>query len=336
MLSLLLVPLLAAPTPSLGLVRYEVDARTSTIGFDGTSTLHDFSGKTHAITGDLRADPADPTRLAGGAVWIEARTLDTGNGSRDDDMREVLDVDHHPQVVFRLENVRAQPTGPKGELSATGRFTIKGVEKSRVVHFRLVPFAAKENTGGALRVQGETRFNMTDHGIERPGILIAKVADEVRVWFDLTLRPVVDEGVEARVRTLHVEEQLAPLGGGAVVAEPARDETFWTSGSKRIWTHGPTWVMKDDKAVASVDPRTGRSQPAAQIALRVMEQLEKSPAPGTTWSTSAEEERGVRTLRITFGEETPARIPSWALDPSSWSNGPDSPDAARKKTDDTR
>src|SRR3954466_1711004 len=104
MLTLMIVSLAALQSaPTIGLDRFEVDARTSTIGFDGTSTLHDFTGKTHAITGDFRADAGDPARLVGGAVWIEARTLDTGNGSRDSDMRDVLDVSKYPQIVFRID-----------------------------------------------------------------------------------------------------------------------------------------------------------------------------------------------------------------------------------------
>jgi polyisoprenoid-binding protein YceI len=323
MLALLLLALQSAPT--LALERYEIDARASTIGFDGTSPLHDFTGKTHAITADLRADRADPGRLVGGVVWIDARTLDTDNHTRDGEMRDLLGVKEFPEIVFHLDSVQGRLDHGRGEFTAQGRFTIKGVEKARVVKFHIDPVPpAKDNSGRDLRVQGEVRFKMTDHGIERPGVLIAKVADEVRVWLDLRLRPVADAGVDALVRAVSVEEDFVPNEPGATPRKRSATEYAWTSGSRLLWERhlDPAWALEDAKGLFSVDPRTGNMQPATGLLESVMKQLSKPGLTGTTWSATVDEAGGRRTLRLSFGDEIAARLPAWALDPRSWCNGP--------------
>jgi polyisoprenoid-binding protein YceI len=331
MLSLVLLAFTAAGSgPAIGIERFEVDARTSTIGFDGTSTLHDFTGKTHAITGDFRADAGDPARLVGGAVWIEARTLDTGNGSRDSDMRDVLDVSKYPQIVFRIDSVEGRTLSGTGELTAHGRFTIKGIEKSRVVHFNIEPLATPEGRSGhTLHVRGETRFDMSDHGVERPGILIAKVADEVRVWFDLTLVPVPDAGVDASARTLQVEEDFVPSAKDGAARKVSDVEYVWTSGDKRLWARrlAPVWIEADKSSLSTIDPATGLAQPMSEVGRQLMDRLSKPIEVGAVWSATVDEPGGKRTLRITFGEQVPARAPTWIFDPRSWANGP--PPAAK-------
>jgi hypothetical protein len=67
------------PAPTLGLARWRVVPARSTIGFDGVSSLHDFTGKTHDITGELRVDPRDPEHSAGGDVSFAAASLDNDN-----------------------------------------------------------------------------------------------------------------------------------------------------------------------------------------------------------------------------------------------------------------
>jgi hypothetical protein len=199
------------------------------------------------------------------------------------------------------------------------------VEKPRVFHFRIEPLpAGKDDPGHDIHVQGELRFNMTEHGIKRPSVLVVKVADEVRVWFDLTLRRVPDAGVEALVRPLRVEEEFAPKEPGAAPSKLSATEYLWTAGAKQLWVRHlePMWEKQDANGLVAVDPRTGQSKPASELVRQAMQQFAKSGITGKTWTTTVDEEKGRRTLRITFAEQVPARLPAWALDPGSWANGP--------------
>lgn len=310
----------------LALQRYEIDAANSVVGFDGSSPFHDFTGRTHAVEGDLRSDSEDPARLAGGAVWVDARKLDTGNGSRDDEMRSLLDVEHTPFLVFHLDSVRSAGADAKGELLATGRFSIKGVEKTRVVHFHSTPVDANAALGEReLHVQGEVRFPMTEHGIERPGILFAKVADEVRVWMDLRLRPVTSPRVDASVRTLHVEETFVPKDAPSSVQSKKTDERFWHNDSASLWERGPgdSWALSGDHAAVELDPRSGARTPAAEWMTHALTRFAQDDA--TPWTTSVDEPGGRRTWTVTLDAPTNSSLPSWVLAPATWRNDPEPP-----------
>lgn len=317
LLPFLLTLLASGTTPTLALQRYEIDAPKSQVGFDGSSTLHDFTGKTRAIGGELRADPLDPARLAGGVVWVEAKTIDTDNGSRDKEMRSVLDVEHHPRIEFRLDDVTGRLVQGRGEFRANGRFTIHGVEKPRTVAFKIEPLAPEQGgPAGALHVLGEARFKMTDHGLERPGVLFVKVADEVRVWLDLLLVPVKDPLLDALARPVEVVETFTPRGGKAAAWTKRGEEVFWRSGATRLWERrlAPDWILDGALGGRRLDPRTAAIVAPDEAWLEVLYATSKGPA----WTTTIQEADGERTLSFTFGAETAARLPAWALAPETW------------------
>lgn len=202
----------AVPTsPSPALERWQVDAQRSTIGFDGTSTLHDFTGKTRSVAGEIRFEPDAIGACAGGAVWIEARTLDTDSTKRDTDMRSTLGVDEFPQIVFRLDRVEGRMVERRGEFTGYGRFFIHGYEQSKVVHFRTEP-----TSDGALRVLGEAHVKLSEHDLKPPSVLFVTVGDDVRVWLDLTLVRVPDAIVDAVAHDVVVATQVT-------VVNPTRD-----------------------------------------------------------------------------------------------------------------
>ena len=75
----------------------------SRVGFDAKSTLHDFSGTTSQVAGELAFDLSRPDEDPRGEIHVEAAGLDTGNADRDQDMRQHLDTAGHPELRFRLE-----------------------------------------------------------------------------------------------------------------------------------------------------------------------------------------------------------------------------------------
>jgi hypothetical protein len=81
--------------------------------------------------------------------------------------------------------------------------------------------------------------------------------------------------------------------------------------------------MTDAHGLVAVDPRTGQTQPPPDLLRQAWDSLSKPGDPGTTWTTTVDEAAGRRTLRVTLGEEAEGRLPMWALDPRSWSNGPE-------------
>lgn len=181
------------------LERWHVDPARSTVGFDGSSTLHDFTGKTKAVQGELRFDPAALESCAGGAVWVDARTLDTDNSKRDEEMRATLNVTQYPWIAFTLDRVEGRMTDHRGQFRARGRFVVNGYESDKVVAFRTEPLA-----DGALHVLGEVHLSLREHDLKPPSVLFVSVDDDVRVWLDLVLARPADENVPVRVRDVVV------------------------------------------------------------------------------------------------------------------------------------
>lgn len=129
-----------------------------TLAFDGRATLGAFTGITSAVKGQL----VGAATLAAVSGWVEAPTksLVTGNGKRDRDMYQSLEVEQHPTMRFDLERVVA--AGLQGDSIAVtlhGTFTIHG--KSRVAE---VPGWAWIRSG-ATRFRGTLSMDVRDYGV---------------------------------------------------------------------------------------------------------------------------------------------------------------------------
>jgi polyisoprenoid-binding protein YceI len=255
---LLGVPALARPAaadetplrPSL--TRFTIDSARSEVGFDGTSTLHDFTGRTREVSGTLLTDPDHPTVFAAGKVTCVASSLDTDNDSRDEKMREHLDVAHFPEITFALAGTKA--TRPdRNELEVAGTFAIHGVQREYVI-----ALTAEPADGGALHVRGRLPLQLTDHGIVPPAVALIEVGDRVEVFFDLTLVRAVELDVAGTGHELTVRERLEPVGGVAVETDLA--ERYFEASSFALWERPSTgrWVTRGAAAApVSVDVATG-------------------------------------------------------------------------------
>lgn len=234
---------LLADEVRLGFGRYAIDPASSSIGFDGSSSLHDFTAKAGRFGGEARVDPSSLSALAGGTVWIETDSLDSGSKGRDEDMKELLESTHHPRITFALDGAEGWLDGWRGDLKLRGRFTVRGVEKERVAAARIEPLPE------GFRAVGEIRFKMSEHGIKPPRVLLVKTADEVRVWFDLAFRRVPAEDLSAVVRSIETRER-AEMGEGS---EGGKRETtrLWSAGDRLLWERpGGWWVGSPDGVVA--------------------------------------------------------------------------------------
>jgi len=159
----------------------------SRVGFDAKSTLHDFSGVTQKVEGELEVDLANPAAGCSGAVRVDARSLDTGMADRDAGMREQLAVEAHPQLRFTWSGVRdAQVDAAAQKLSAIalGKLSIKGVEREVAFPVRVSVDASKR-----VAIEGELEVAMKDWGVEPPSQLgMIRVENKLKLWIALRAR----------------------------------------------------------------------------------------------------------------------------------------------------
>jgi polyisoprenoid-binding protein YceI len=111
-------------------------------------------------------------------VKIQAATVNTGSGMKDDKLRskDFFDVKQAPLVTFHSDKI--VQTGPTTfEMPAT--FTIRGVSKPETLTFTVIGKGT-----GAGTIKGTMAFDRKEFGMNS-GIPFIKIADRVEVTVDL-------------------------------------------------------------------------------------------------------------------------------------------------------
>jgi Uncharacterized conserved protein len=166
-------------------------ARTYTIAKGGSNvaefhvddTYDSFDGKTNDVSGAIVADAAAP---AAGSVQltINVNALDTGNGLRNNQMRErFLQTDKFGTATFKSVSVVAPPSVAPNQpvdISVTGDLTLHGVTKRMTIPVRVVLIP-----DGRLHVTSSFKIHLPDFGVIVPHNLLVIVNDEVPLRLDV-------------------------------------------------------------------------------------------------------------------------------------------------------
>jgi len=159
----------------------------SRVGFDARSTLHDFSGATSEVAGELTVDLAHPERDPRVLLRVDAAALVTGDARRDEGMREHLDVAEHHDLEFELTRFEpgAIDAGARAvEGTASGRLQVRGVARDVAMKVRLSIDDAQR-----LCVEGAMPLDLEEYGVPVPSKLgLISMQKDVVVWISLRLR----------------------------------------------------------------------------------------------------------------------------------------------------
>ncbi len=162
--------ILACCAAGIAAADYTIDPAQSTVGFSGTSTLHDFTGTAKLVSGTIHLDAAAPS----GVVEADAASMTTADKDRDERMHNfVMDVPTHPRVRFDLTGWTPSATGG----TATGTWTMVGVAK---------PVTFEVTIAGG-RAKAHLDLNIREWKIRTPRIIFVTVGDLVGVDLDLAL-----------------------------------------------------------------------------------------------------------------------------------------------------
>lgn len=159
-------------------LRFRVQPEASEVGFKATSRFMNANGKFSRFAGDVVVDPKDPT-TAKVRVTIEAASIDTGIGMRDNHLRssDFFDVERFPTVTF--ESQRVEMAGRRA--TVTGRLTMHGVTREIVAPVDV------QMSETALVATGELVLNRNDYGINYSSFL-NPIGNDVRVTFTFRAR----------------------------------------------------------------------------------------------------------------------------------------------------
>jgi polyisoprenoid-binding protein YceI len=154
--------------------------------FRGSSTLHDFAGNVRCQPFSVRVDDAADGRtiVPGAEVAILVGEMDTDNGSRDRQMREMFQIDRFPRIrgtfdKFDPEKVRQElRRGPRAGVPLEFTLTIRDIE--RPVHAIAGNF---RETGSTVSFDVDYAVSLKDFGLVPPKALfgLVKVDDRITV-----------------------------------------------------------------------------------------------------------------------------------------------------------
>lgn len=166
------------------------------VEFQSKTPLETFEGRTSRLTGSITLDPADVSSLTGQLV-VDLASFDTGLDLRDTHMREqVLHTKEHPQAQLVITSVQpeglaALRDGQAVHARLVGTLTLHGqtrpVTVDVVATYRQASAeTAKRGPGDLLEVQARFAVKLSDFGMERPKMLVMKVADEIKLTVKAT------------------------------------------------------------------------------------------------------------------------------------------------------
>jgi len=159
-------------------LRFRIQPEASEITFRATSRLMNAEGTFGRFSGDVVADPARPTG-ARISLTIEAASLDTGIGMRDNHLRsaDFFDIERFPTIAF--QSVRVETAGRRA--TVTGSLTLHGVTREIAVPVDV------QITETALVASGEFIVNRGEYAMNYNSFL-NPIGNEVRVAFTFRAR----------------------------------------------------------------------------------------------------------------------------------------------------
>jgi len=159
-------------------VRFRVQPEASEVTFKATSRLMNADGRFHRVAGEIVVDPKDLS-TARVTLSIEAASIDTGIGRRDNHLRseDFFDVRQFSSITF--ESLRVEGAGRRA--TVFGRLTLHGVTRELAVPVEV------DLTDLAMVATGEFVINRRDYGIAYQSSM-NPIGNEVRVAFTLRAR----------------------------------------------------------------------------------------------------------------------------------------------------
>jgi polyisoprenoid-binding protein YceI len=164
---------------------FRVDPADSRVEFLMRDNRGGFTGSTDRIEGTATVRKTDPDLYEAAVdVRIDARTLTTGSGMRDGQMRrDFLQTQRFPFIMFRgTTSARERVTAGTLRAALRGALTIREATREVEVPIEITALADE------YRASGEVTVRLSEYGIPIPRFLVFVAEDPVTVKFRVRLR----------------------------------------------------------------------------------------------------------------------------------------------------
>ena len=141
---------------------YSIDTAHASVGFSVSHlVISKVRGEFRTFDGTLEL--GEDGNLIGAAATIRSASIDTGNKKRDDHLRnaDFLDVENHPQLIFKSTKVRQN----QGKKLLVGDLTLRGVTREVELSFQVNGPIQDPWGNKKIGFEAHTIINRTDFGI---------------------------------------------------------------------------------------------------------------------------------------------------------------------------
>lgn len=153
------------------------DDSESSITYFMSHPLHDWDASAKTFKTVITYDDASK-QIKSVASVVKVQSFDSGNSNRDSHAIEVLDALKHPNITFVSNEIEQS-----GEnLTVNGKLNFHGVAKPITLN------ATRKDTKSGITITGKINVNMTEFGVEPPGLMGMTTKENIRIDFTMTFR----------------------------------------------------------------------------------------------------------------------------------------------------
>jgi polyisoprenoid-binding protein YceI len=153
---------------------FHLDPQQTSVKFTLSDVLHTVRGSFKLKQGALQLEPSGNVA---GAIVVDAKSGESGNGIRDRKMhREVLESDRYPEISFRPDRVEGSvATSGKSSVMIHGMFSIHGLDREISVP------AQVEINADYWTAMVHFTIPYQKWGMKNPSTLFLRVSDTVEI-----------------------------------------------------------------------------------------------------------------------------------------------------------
>ena len=155
-------------------IKWSLDINESFISYDGEHFLHSWSGKNERIRGVI-IENLEEEKFKQIALAMFVKDFDSGNGNRDSNMLEILEVIKFPKIEYYSNKISLG----KDEISFLGNLNFHGISRDLNITSEI------KKTNKKLVLSGEFNVSLVDHKVKLPTFMMRSIDKEIFVKYQL-------------------------------------------------------------------------------------------------------------------------------------------------------
>ena len=155
-------------------VKWSLNTDKSFISYDGEHFLHSWSGKNDKIRGVI-IENTEEDKFKQIALAMFAKDFDSGNGNRDSNMMELLEVINFPKIEYYSNKILLV----KDKISFSGNLNFHGISKDLNINSEI------KKTDNKIILSGEFRVSLVDHDVQLPTFMMRSIEEDILIKYQL-------------------------------------------------------------------------------------------------------------------------------------------------------